>query len=58
MQILALSETFSRADSQPNLEPIPGYKMWNTKHGGAEKGGGGLTMLYKEDLTAHQWTTG
>ena len=30
--------------------------MWNTECGGADKGGGGLTMLYKEELTAHQWT--
>ena len=30
--------------------------MWNTERGGADKGGGGLTMIYDETLTAHQWT--
>ena len=45
---MALSETFGRADNQPILDPIPGFKMWNTERGGADKGGGGLTMLYTE----------
>ena len=30
--------------------------MWNTERAGSDKGGGGLTMLYRETLTAHQWT--
>ena len=55
-QVLALSETFGRADQPPLLDPIPGFKMWSSERGGAEKGGGGLTMIYNETLTAHQWT--
>ena len=54
--MLALSETFGRADKPPVLDPIPGYKMWSAERSGAEKGGGGLTMIYDEKLTAHQWT--
>ena len=30
--------------------------MWNTERGGGAKGGGGLTLIYKEGLEAHQWT--
>ena len=29
--------------------------MWNTERGGGDKGGGGLTMVYRDTLTAHQW---
>ena len=28
----------------------------NTERAGQNKGGGGLTLLYNESLTAHQWT--
>ena len=38
------------------LEPIPGFRMWHTERSGGDKGGGGLTMVYREDMTAHQWT--
>ena len=53
---MALSETFGRVDQPSILTPIDGYATWNTNRGGSDKGGGGLTMLYKETLTAHQYT--
>ena len=53
---MALSETFGRSDQPSQVESLPGYKMWNTERGGSDKGGGGLTMLYRDDLTAHEWT--
>ena len=55
-QVLALSETHMRADQPTVLEPIEGYKTWSTERQGNDKGGGGLTIIYKESLTAHQWT--
>ena len=56
IKVMALSETFGRSDQPSQLEPLSGYKMWNTERGGSDKGGGGLTMLYREDLTAHEWS--
>ena len=50
------SETFSRADQPNDLPPYDGYSTWNTERSGSDKGGGGLTILYKESLVAHQWT--
>ena len=50
-----MSETHCRSDQAPVLDPIPGYRMWNTERGGGDKGGGGLTMVYRDTLTAHQW---
>ena len=55
-KVLALSETYGRADQPSNLGPIPGYTTWNTERSGPDKGGGGLTLLYKESLKAHQWS--
>ena len=54
-QILALSETFSRSDQPSPVEPIDGYISWTSERGGMDKGGGGLNMLYKNTLTAHEW---
>ena len=51
---MALSETFGRADVPAVLNPIHGYAAWHTDRSGADKGGGGLTMLYRDSLTAHQ----
>ena len=55
-KVLALSETFSRADQPNDLPPYDGYSTWNTERSGSDKGGGGLTILYRESLVAHQWT--
>ena len=38
------------------MEPLPGFKIWKTERSGSDKGGGGLALLYKESLPAHQWT--
>ena len=38
------------------LDPIDGYNAWSTNRGGSDKGGGGLTFLYRNCLTAHQYT--
>ena len=38
------------------IDPIPSFSMWNTERSGDAKGGGGLTLIYKEGLEAHQWT--
>ena len=51
-----MSETFSRADQPNDLPPYDGYSTWNTERSGSDKGGGGLTILYRESLVAHQWT--
>ena len=55
-QVLALSETFGRSDQPPVMDPIPGFKMFNCERGAGDKGGGGLCLLYKETLSAHEWT--
>ena len=53
--MLGISETFGRAD-KPNIQPpIDGYKIWRTERSGSDKGGGGLSMIYRDNLTAHEW---
>ena len=53
---MALSETFERDDRPSERFNLPGYKSWQTNRSGNDKWGGGLMMLYKEELTAHQFT--
>lgn len=53
--MLALSETHCRADQPSVLPPIPGYTIFNTERSGADKGGGGLSIVYRDSLVAHQW---
>ena len=53
--MLALSETFGRSDQPPVMDPIPGFRMFNCEHGGSDKGGGGLCLLYRDSLSTHQW---
>ena len=50
-----MSETHGRADQPSVMEAITGYKTWNTERSGNDKNGGGLTILYRESLVAHQW---
>ena len=38
------------------IGPVPGFNIWKTERSGADKGGGGLALLYKDVLPAHQWT--
>ena len=54
--MLALSETHGRSDKPEVMEPLQGYKTWSTNRGGQDKGGGGLTLLYREALITHQYT--
>ena len=37
------------------LDPIPGFNTWFSERSGSQKGGGGLCIIYKESLTAHEW---
>ena len=53
---MALSKTFACSDQPSILDPIAGYASWSTNRGGSDKGGGGLTILYKDTLTAHKYT--
>ena len=34
---------------------MEGYTAWSTNRGGSDKGGGGLTLLYRDSLTTHQY---
>ena len=52
---MALSETFIRADRPSEDFTVPGFKTWQTNRSGDDKWGGGLLMMYKEGLTAHQF---
>ena len=52
---MAISETHGRADNPSEVDPIAGYHVWNSNRGGSDKGGGGLTLLYKESLAAHAY---
>lgn len=53
-----MSETHTRGDV-PSPGSIDfksmGFKEWRTERCGSSKGGGGLLMLYKDELQAHQW---
>ena len=51
-----MSETFGRSDQPSRLAAKSGYLTWNTERSGNDKGGGGLTMYYKDSLRAHQWS--
>ena len=35
---------------------MSGYEAWHTNRGGSDKGGGGLTLLYRDTLTAHRYS--
>ena len=56
VQVLALSETFGRADQPSTFEPIDGFKSFRVERAGSDKGGGGLNLVYKESLSAHEWS--
>ena len=53
---MALSETWGRADQPSLIDPIDGYTIWRTERPDSSKNGGGLCILYKDCLVAHQWT--
>ena len=37
------------------MDTVPGFNTWKTERSGTDKGGGGLAILYKDTLPAHQW---
>ena len=51
-----MSETHGRADQPSLITPIDGYTAWSAERSGSDKAGGGLVLLYKESLVAHQWS--
>ena len=53
LSCFALSETHFRADVPRSRYDIAGYRSWHTDRSGQDKGGGGLTLYYREDLRAH-----
>ena len=52
---MALSETKSREDRPREKLNISGYLSIESERRGAEKGGGGLCLLYRDTLRAHPW---
>ena len=50
-----MSETHGRADKPTLADPIDGYNHWRSERSGGEKGGGGLCIIYKENLQAREW---
>ena len=50
-----MSGTFGRNDHPTIVDPPPGFSTWRTERGGSDKGGGGLAILYRDTLPAHQW---
>ena len=54
--MLALSETWGRKEKPCEVPQVDGYIPWNSERGGSSKGGGGLTMLYRDTLRVHKHT--
>ena len=53
-QVLAISETWGRRDQPSPVQEIDGYLSWSEGRAGDEKGGGGLTIFYKNTLSVHR----
>ena len=53
---MALSETFGREGKPDILKKVMGYELWLSERSSHAKGGGGLALLYKDTLMAHEWT--
>ena len=53
-KVLALSETWGRADLTSTVREVPGYNSWSTERTGLAKGGGGLTIYYRNTLRVHK----
>ena len=54
-KVLALSETFGRADKPWSPPSIDGYQPWKVERSGESKGGGGLCIFYRAELEPHCW---
>ena len=53
--MFAVSETKERINTSPCLQNIPGFHSWPYPRETGNKGGGGLCMLYKNNLHATPW---
>ena len=56
INVFGCSETHYRADIPRERHDVPGYKAWHYDREGASKWGGGLTIYYREELTASPFT--
>lgn len=54
--MLAVSETFGRADQPQEQVELDGFSSWRTERSGSDKGGGGLCLYYHHTLSPHPWT--
>ena len=52
---MAISETKEREDGKSVMQHLPGYEMKPLMRKGSDKGGGGLCLYYRSNLTAHLW---
>ena len=52
---MAISETTEREDGKSVMQHLPGYEMKPLMRKGSDKGGGGLCLYYRSNLTAHLW---
>ena len=52
---MAISETHLRDDKPSDIQPPRGYDMWTSERSGKDKGGGGLCIMYNEELNHHRW---
>ena len=53
--MFAISETHCRADQPSSPMTMDGYNTCKVERSGVEKGGGGLCLLYRNNLTASEW---
>ena len=52
---MALSETHGRVEHPCEIPAVDGYRSWCSDRSGMDKGGGGMTLLYKECLVTHEY---
>ena len=56
--MLALCETHGRQESPTTYVPPCGYSQLESARSGNAKQGGGLLLLYRDNLNAHAWVPG
>ena len=52
---MAISETHERDDKASKSNKIPGYESWDVMRSGSDKKGGGLSIIYRDNLKVHWW---
>ena len=55
VKVLGISETHNRDDKSSETISVEGYEVWETNRKGKDKGGGGLSLLYKSTLHCHKY---